>query len=117
MYQGVYDFLITCYIFLESLIILMQWLKNRRSPLIMTQAKVLDKHVQIQNIRRKRSSGPGYVKHKMYIYYVLFEIEGGDTLEFQVKKGEYMKIKKGQFGELTFQGKRYIKFDTKEVSL
>lgn len=69
--------------------------KNRRSPLIMTQAKVLDKHVQIQNIRRKRSSRPGYVKHKMYIYYVLFEIEGGDTLEFQVKKGEYMKIKKG----------------------
>lgn len=113
-----YKFITTSFIIMFAsvigisvLIVVSQWIRNHRSPRIVTQATVLDKRVQVQHIRRKKASGIGYATDKMPIYYVLFEIEGGEKLEFLVNKVEYSKVKNNQSGRLTFQGSKFIRFE------
>lgn len=58
-------------ILLSVVIVLRQWLKNKHSPLIVTQALVLTKRVEMHyssrsNVSRIRT------RHKFYLYYVTF---------------------------------------------
>ena len=43
-------------------------------------------------------------------YYVTFEVESGDRLEYQVSGEEYGLLVEGDQGKLTFQGTRYKGF-------
>ena len=43
-------------------------------------------------------------------YYVTFELENGERLEFKLKGEEYGKLVEGDKGELTYQGTRYLRF-------
>ena len=44
-------------------------------------------------------------------YYVTFEAPDGSRLELRVKESEYGMLAEGDYGELTFQRKRYIGFN------
>ncbi len=44
-------------------------------------------------------------------YYVTFEAPDGSRLELRVKESEYGMLAEGDYGELTFQRKRYISFN------
>lgn len=44
-------------------------------------------------------------------YYVTFEVESGDRLEFNVTGLEYGQCSEGDEGKLTFQGSRYQGFE------
>ncbi len=44
-------------------------------------------------------------------YYATFEVESGDRLELQVSDYEYGQLAEGDRGKLTFQRKRFLKFD------
>lgn len=92
-------------------IIVKHWVKIRRSPKITIQAKVLKKYIDEQNVSRKRASGVGYASHTMRIYYVCFEVDGSEMLEFRVRKVDYLNLRKGKSGKLTYQGEKYIKFE------
>ncbi len=97
---------------LIAVIVVHQWIKNKRSPRVVTLATIADKQIQKQRIRRPRtSSAPGMYTHIMYIYYVIFDLEGGEHLKLQVSKVKYNKLKKGTRGKLTFQGDKYISFE------
>jgi hypothetical protein len=44
-------------------------------------------------------------------YYVTFEVESGDRLEFLLPDSEYGMLVEGDIGKLTFQGTRYKGFE------
>lgn len=44
-------------------------------------------------------------------YYVTFQVESGDRIEFCVKGSEYGMLVEGDRGRLTFQGTRYLGFE------
>ena len=44
-------------------------------------------------------------------YYATFEAESGDRLELQVSDYEYGQLAEGDRGKLTFQRKRFLKFE------
>lgn len=97
---------------LITVIVIHQWIKDKHSPRVVTMAKIADKPIEKKRIRTQRtSSAPGWVTHIMYIYYVIFDLEGGEHLKLQVSKVKYNKLKKGTTGKLTFQGKIYIDFE------
>lgn len=44
-------------------------------------------------------------------YYVTFQVESGDRMEFSVTGLEYGMLAEGDIGKLTFQGTRYLSFE------
>lgn len=43
-------------------------------------------------------------------YYVTFEVESGDRIEFRMQGNQYGILVEGDRGKLTFQGTRYLEF-------
>lgn len=77
------------------------WNKNNHSPRVNSNAKVVTK--------RSGVHGGGETNARS-LYYVTFEFNSGDRLEMQVDGDEYGLLVEGDYGELTFQGTRYIGF-------
>lgn len=78
-----------------------QWNKNNNSPKLNVKAKAIAKRTAVQ----------GGGEHSAYSrYFVTFEVESGDRIEFQVKDTEYGMIVEGDDGELAFQGSRFLGF-------
>jgi hypothetical protein len=44
-------------------------------------------------------------------YYVTFEVESGDRIEFNIKGEEYGLLVEGDNGKLAFQGTRYLGYE------
>ena len=83
--------------------------KNNHSPRLTVDAKVVSKRT---NYRRNTGSGAS-MGHTTY--YVTFEVQSGDRMELHVAGTEYGLLVEGDFGELTFQGTRYLSFARKAV--
>ena len=49
--------------------------------------------------------------HTSTRYYVTFQVESGDRMEFSVSGPEYGMLAEGDRGKLTFQGTRYLSFE------
>ena len=48
-------------------------------------------------------------------YYVTFQVDSGDRMEFSVSGQEYGLLAEGDRGKLTFQGTRYLGFEREKV--
>jgi hypothetical protein len=48
--------------------------------------------------------------HTSTTYYVTFQVESGDRMEFHVSGEEYGLLVEGDYGDLSFQGTRYLGF-------
>ena len=48
--------------------------------------------------------------HTTSTYYVTFQFESGDRMEFSVDGSEYGLLAEGDTGNLCFQGTRYLSF-------
>ena len=57
------------------------------------------------------SGAHGFYTTTNTMYYVIFQMERGDRMEFQVSGIEYGMLAEGDTGELTFQGTRYLAFE------
>ena len=87
-----------------------QWNKNNKSPRLTVPATLIAKRT---NISRRHHSGVGDHHHHHHIstsYYVTFQVESGDRMEFHVTGPEYGLLIEGDSGKLTFQGTRYLGF-------
>ena len=49
--------------------------------------------------------------HTFTSYYVTFQVESGDRMEFRVSGSEYGTYIEGDTGKLSFQGTRYLGFE------
>ena len=83
-----------------------EWNKNNQSPKLTVPVTVVakrsDVHREIETM------------HTFTSYYVTFQVESGDRMEFEVSDMEYGMLAEGDSGELTFQGTRYLNFQRNE---
>lgn len=79
------------------------WSKNNASPRLTVSAQVVSKRTRV-------SGGSGDLMTST-TYYVTFQVESGDRMEFAVSGSEYGMLAEGDQGTLTFQGTRYLSFE------
>lgn len=85
-----------------------EWGKNNQSPRLTVDATVVTKRGQILHHNHAGDS-TGY--HTSTSYYVTFQVESGDRMEFHVEGTEYGMLVEGDKGRLSFQGTRYLGFE------
>ena len=79
-----------------------EWNKNNQSPKLTVPATVVAKR---SDVHRGIET-----MHTFTSYYVTFQVESGDRMEFEVSDMEYGMLAEGDWGMLTFQGTRYLNF-------
>lgn len=92
-----------------------QWNKNNHSPRLTVEAKVVSKRINVEH-HTHHNAGDITGAHGMHTtsstyYYVTFEVESGDRMEFHVNGSEYGYLVEGDLGKLSFQGTRYLGFE------
>lgn len=90
-----------------------QWNKNNNSPRLTVEATVIAKRTNVS--RHHHSGGANHVGHTSTstTYYVTFEVASGDRMELCMAGNEFGLLIEGDFGDLTFQGTRYLGFRRK----
>ncbi len=89
-----------------------QWNKNNHSPRLTVDATVIAKRTNISHSSGhcNHTTGMHTSGHTSTSYYVTFQVESGDRIEFHVNGEEYGLLVEGDFGDLSFQGTRYLGF-------
>ena len=91
------------------------WNKNNQSPRLTVSAVVVAKRENItchqHAIAGDASGAHGVHATTSTTYYVTFQVESGDRMEFGVSGTEYGMLAEGDTGRLTFQGTRYLLFE------
>ena len=83
-----------------------EWNKNNQSPKLTVHVTVVAKR---SDVHRGIET-----MHTFTSYYVTFQVESGDRMEFEVSDMEYGMLAEGDRGMLTFQGTRYLNFQRNE---
>ena len=91
------------------------WNKNNHSPRLTVEAVVTAKRTDISSHRHANAGDAtgahGYHTTSSTWYYVTFQVESGDRMEFSVTGSEYGMLAEGDRGKLSFQGTRYLAFE------
>lgn len=92
-----------------------QWNKNNHSPRLTVEAKIVSKRINVDH-HTHHNGGDITGAHGVHTtsstyYYVTFEVESGDRIEFLVNGSEYGYLVEGDVGKLSFQGTRYLGFE------
>lgn len=82
-----------------------QWHNNNQSPRLTVDAEVVSRY---ENVTRHRHED--HVHHTT-TYYVVFQVDSGDRMEFVIPREAYGFLVEGDRGKLTFQGTRYLGFE------
>ncbi|MBQ4254236.1 MAG: DUF2500 domain-containing protein [Erysipelotrichaceae bacterium] len=82
-----------------------QWRYNNRQPQLTREATVVAKRTDVSG------GGSNSNFSASTWYYVTFEVEDGERIEFSVMGSEYGLLAEGDRGTLTTQGTRYIEFE------
>ena len=87
-----------------------EWNKNNHSPRLTVPATIIAKRT---NVSRHRHGGANshHHHHTSTTYYVTFQVESGDRMEFHISGQEYGLLIQGDHGNLSFQGTRYLGFE------
>ena len=85
-----------------------QWSKNNNSPRLTVPATIVTKRT---NVSHHHGTGDHHHHHTSTTYYVTFQVESGDRMEFHVPGHEYGMLIEGDHGNLSFQGTRYLGFE------
>ena len=83
-----------------------EWNKNNQSLKLTVPATIVAKR---SDVHRGIET-----MHTFTSYYVTFQVESGDRMEFEISDMEYGMLAEGDSGELTFQGTRYLNFQRNE---
>ena len=79
-----------------------EWNKNNQSPKLTVPVTVVAKRSDVDRGIE--------TMHTFTSYYVTFQVESGDRIEFAVPGAEYGMLAEGDRGTLAFQGTRYLNF-------
>ncbi len=92
-----------------------QWSKNNASPRLTVEAAVVGKRIDVTHHQHAnagdQTGAHGYHTTSSTSYYVTFQVESGDRMEFSVSGAEYGMLIEGDRGRLSFQGTRYLGFE------
>lgn len=99
--------LVSAIIVIAFVRMVVRWNENNHSPRLTVQANVVSKRTEISRHSGDRNySAPGFTS-----YYVTFQVDSGDRMEFSVSGQQYGLLVEGDRGELSFQGTRYHGFE------
>lgn len=84
-----------------------QWNRNNNSPRLTVPARIVAKRTNVS--RSMHHNGVG-LSSTSTSYYVTFQVASGDRMELHVNGHEYGMLAEGDFGDLSFQGTRYLGF-------
>lgn len=87
-----------------------QWNKNNHSPRLTVPTIVVSKRTNVSHHTHNQADSHHH-HHTSTTYYVTFQVESGDRMEFHVSGHEYGMLAEGDIGQLTFQGTRYLSFE------
>ena len=83
--------------------------QNNASPVLDVEAKLVTKRTEVSRYRHNTDNT--HVHNSSHTtYYVTFEVQSTDRLEFTVTGEEYGQLVENDTGILTFQGTRYLGF-------
>ena len=94
--------------------VLKQKQTNDRSPRLTVNAEVVGKRTEISH---RHHGSEHHMSHTSTYYYVTFQVESGDRMELHVPGYEYGLMIEGDFGDLTFQGPRFLSFARKAPAM
>ena len=81
--------------------------QNRRSPVLTVDAFV-DSKRKSESFRHAQNDMVSFTDTD---YYVTFEVESGDRMEFRVPLDVYTGITEGEYGKVTFRGTEFLSFE------
>lgn len=89
-----------------------EWNKNNHSPRLTVDATIVAKRTNISHSSGScnHSTGMHSSGHTSTTYYITFQVESGDRMEFHVTGEQYGLLVEGDYGDLSFQGTRYLGF-------
>ena len=87
-----------------------EWNKNNHSPKLTVPAAIVAKRTNVSRHRHGGVNGHHH-HHTSTSYYVTFQVESGDRMEFHISGQEFGLLIEGDRGNLSFQGSRYLGFD------
>ncbi|MDD7389086.1 MAG: DUF2500 domain-containing protein [Lachnospiraceae bacterium] len=92
-----------------------EWNQNNHSPRLTVDAAVAAKRINVSHHQHANAGDEtgahGYTTSSSTTYYVTFQVESGDRMEFCVNGSEYGMLCEGDRGKLSFQGSRYLGFE------
>ena len=88
-----------------------QWSKNNQAPELAVDARVVSRRTSVNSHHHGAAGANGYHTSSSTSYYVTFEVESGDRMEFHLSGSEYGMLAEGDMGKLRFQGTRYLGFE------
>ncbi|WP_055108039.1 DUF2500 domain-containing protein [Paenibacillus ihumii] len=86
---------------------ILRYVLNSKQPLLTVQTVIVGKRTEVSHRHNTETS----VSQSDSKYYITFEVESGDRLEFPVSGYEYGQCAEGDRGKLSFQGNRYLGFE------
>lgn len=86
------------------------WSYNNSQPVLTVPSQVVAKRNHVTTHHHNNGNGIHH-SHNSTSYYITFEVESGDRMEFKVGHREYGMLAEGDLGKLTFQGTRYLGFE------
>lgn len=88
-----------------------QWSYNNKQPVLDIRCRVVSKRTNFTyNSGHTDANGIHHSGSSNTMYYVTFEFESTDRMEFEVSGKEFGMIAEGDIGVLKFQGTRYLDF-------
>ena len=87
-----------------------EWNKNNHSPKLTVPAVIVAKRTNVSRHRHGGTDGLHH-HHTSTTYYVTFQVDSGDRMEFRISGQEYGLLVEGDRGNVSFQGTRYLGFD------
>ena len=90
------------------------WHENNKSPVLSVLAKLVAKRTKFSESSDLDANGMTTHSSSTW-YYVTFEVESGDRMEFSVQEKVYGLMAEGDRGKLTFQGTRFLGFEREQI--
>ena len=96
------------------------WKKNNNSPVLTVMATIVSKRTRISHSHHRRNANDmTSINNSVYFddyhsstfYYVTFQVDSGDRMEFCIPCDEFGLLIEGDRGRLTFKGTRYVSFE------
>ena len=87
-----------------------EWNKNNNSPRLTVAASVVAKRQNVSYSHHGKVNNMSGVNGYHTSYYVTFQVQSGDRMEFAVSGSQYGMLVEGDYGQLSFQGSRYLGF-------
>lgn len=89
-----------------------QWSYNNKQPILDVQCRVITKRTNVTRTSgHNDANGHYHAGTTSTTYYITFEFESKDRMEFMVSGREYGSIIENDCGKLKFQGTRFLEFN------